>query len=137
MPIRPSTEVAFKATRIGRGTKIDNLVQIGHNVDVGVDNIIVSQTGIAGSVKTGKNNVFGGQAGVVGHLEIADYVMVATRGGVSKSIKHTGKYAGGPVMNLSEYNRQQVHLRKINEYVKQIENLEKRLKELEEKVSKS
>ncbi len=127
----------FKATRIGRGTKIDNLVQIGHNVDVGVDNIIVSQTGIAGSVKTGKNNVFGGQAGVVGHLEIADYVMVATRGGVSKSIKHPGKYAGGPVMNLSEYNRQQVHLRKINEYVKQIENLEKRLKELEEKVSKS
>jgi UDP-3-O-[3-hydroxymyristoyl] glucosamine N-acyltransferase len=124
----------FKSTRIGRGTKIDNLVQIGHNVHIGHDNIIVSQTGIAGSVKTGKNNVFGGQAGVVGHLEIADYVMIATRGGVSKSIAQPGKYAGGPVMNLSEYNRQQVYLRKISDYVKQIENLEKRLKDLEEKI---
>lgn len=127
----------FKITRISRGTKIDNLVQIGHNVDVGPNNIIVSQTGIAGSVKTGKNVVFGGQAGVVGHLEIADFVMVATRGGVSKSIKEPGKYAGGPVMSLTEYNRQQVHLRKITEYVKQIDVLEKRLKELEEKLSPS
>lgn len=125
----------FKITRIGRGTKIDNLVQIGHNVDVGLHNIIVSQTGIAGSVKTGKNVVFGGQAGVVGHLEIADFVMVATRGGVSKSITQPGKYAGGPVMSLTEYNRQQVHLRKITEYVKQIDVLEKRLKELEDKLN--
>jgi UDP-3-O-[3-hydroxymyristoyl] glucosamine N-acyltransferase len=124
----------FKTTRIGRGTKIDNLVQIGHNVTIGHDNIIVSQTGIAGSVKTGKNVVFGGQAGVVGHLEIADFVMVATRGGVSKSINQPGKYAGGPVMGLSEYNRQQVHLRKITDYVKQIEELKKRLDELEEKL---
>ncbi len=102
---------------------------------LGHDNIIVSQTGIAGSVKTGKNVVFGGQAGVVGHLEIADYVMVATRGGVSKSITQPGKYAGGPVMSLSDYNRQQVHLRKITEYVKQIDQLEARLKQLEEKSS--
>jgi UDP-3-O-[3-hydroxymyristoyl] glucosamine N-acyltransferase len=123
----------FKTTKIGRGTKIDNLVQIGHNVSLGPHNIIVSQTGIAGSVKTGKNVVMGGQAGVVGHLEIADYVMIATRGGVSKSLKKPGKYAGSPVMSLSEHNRQQVHLRKITEYVKSIENLEKRLTELEEK----
>ncbi|MBS0603980.1 MAG: UDP-3-O-(3-hydroxymyristoyl)glucosamine N-acyltransferase [Verrucomicrobia bacterium] len=121
----------FKMTRIAQGTKIDNLVQIGHNVHLGQHNIVVSQTGIAGSVKTGKNVVFGGQAGVVGHLEIADFVMVATRGGVSKSITQPGKYAGGPVMNLSEYNRQQVHLRKITDYVKQIDELEKRLKDLE------
>lgn len=125
----------FKTTRIGRGTKIDNLVQIGHNVAIGEDNIIVSQTGVAGSVKTGKNVVFGGQAGVVGHLEIADFTMIATRGGVSKSITESGKYAGSPVMNLADYNRQQVHLRKITTYVKQIDELEKRLKELEEKLT--
>jgi UDP-3-O-[3-hydroxymyristoyl] glucosamine N-acyltransferase len=125
----------FKTTRIGRGTKIDNLVQIGHNVTVGQHNIIVSQTGIAGSVKTGKNVVFGGQAGVVGHLEIADYVMIATRGGISKSLTQPGKkYAGSPVMDLADYNRQQVYLRKISKYVKQIEELEKRLAELEEKL---
>ncbi len=121
----------FKITRISSGTKIDNLVQIGHNVTLGQDNIVVSQTGIAGSVKTGRNVVFGGQAGVVGHLEITDGVMIATRGGVSKSITKPGKYAGGPVMGLAEYNRQQVHSRKIIDYVKQIESLEKRLEELE------
>jgi UDP-3-O-[3-hydroxymyristoyl] glucosamine N-acyltransferase len=121
----------FKQTRICSGTKIDNLVQIGHNVLLGKDNIIVSQTGIAGSVKTGRNVIMGGQAGVVGHLEIADGVMIATRGGVSKSLNHSGKYAGEPVMSLAEHNRQQVHLRKISTYVKQIESLEKRLKALE------
>lgn len=123
----------FKITRISTGTKIDNLVQIGHNVTLGQDNIIVSQTGIAGSSKTGRHVIIGGQAGIVGHLEITDNVMIATRGGVSKSITEPGKYAGGPVMSLADHNRQQVHLRKINQYIKQIEALEKRLDELEER----
>jgi UDP-3-O-[3-hydroxymyristoyl] glucosamine N-acyltransferase len=126
----------FKSTIIAKGTKIDNLVQIGHNVHIGPDNIIVSQTGIAGSTKTGKNNVFGGQTGIVGHLEIADYVMIATRGGVSKSILKAGKYAGSPVMGLSEYNRQQVYLRKIETYIEQIETLETRLQKLEEETQR-
>lgn len=121
----------FKTTRIGQGTKIDNLVQIGHNVTIGEHNIIVSQTGIAGSAKTGRHVIFGGQAGVVGHLEICDNVMIATRGGVSKSIHESGKYAGGPVMPLADYNRQQVLLRKIDEYVKKIDELEARLEEIE------
>ena len=121
----------FKVTSIGKGTKIDNLVQIAHNVTLGEHNIIVSQSGIAGSSKTGKHVILGGQAGVVGHLEITDNVMIATRGGVSKSINKPGKYAGGPVMPLAEYNRQQVQLRKIDEYVKKIEELERRLSELE------
>ncbi len=121
----------FKATIIRQGTKIDNLVQIGHNVELGPHNIIVSQTGIAGSSKTGRNVILGGQAGVVGHIEIGDGVMIATRGGVSKSITKPGKYAGGPTLPLAEYNRQQVHLRKIGEYVHKIEELEKRLSSLE------
>lgn len=125
----------FKETRISRGTKIDNLVQIGHNVILGEHNIIVSQTGIAGSAKTGRNVVMGGQAGVVGHVEIADYVMIATRGGVSKSMPEKGKYAGGPAMPLAEYNRQQVYLRNIASYVKKIEQLETRLSELEKQAS--
>ncbi len=127
----------FKVTRISSGSKIDNLVQIGHNVTIGQDNIVVSQTGIAGSSKTGHHVIIGGQAGIVGHLEITDNVMIATRGGVSKSITESGKYAGGPVMSLPDYNRQQVHLRKINQYVKQIEALEKRLDELEERLTPS
>ncbi len=125
----------FKATKIGKGTKIDNLVQIAHNVQLGRDNIIVSQTGIAGSAKTGKNVVLGGQAGVVGHVEICDYAMIATRGGVSKSVTEPGKYNGAPIMPLDEYNRQQVQLRKIGNYIKQIGSLEKRIKDLEEKTT--
>jgi UDP-3-O-[3-hydroxymyristoyl] glucosamine N-acyltransferase len=125
----------FKATIVSRGTKMDNLVQIGHNVHVGPHNIIVAQTGIAGSTKTGKYVIFGGQAGVVGHIEIADGTIIATRGGISKSIKKSGKYAGSPVMPLNDYNRQQVLLRKIEGYVEKIEKLEKRLVELEEKLS--
>jgi UDP-3-O-[3-hydroxymyristoyl] glucosamine N-acyltransferase len=121
----------FKTTRVGKGTKIDNLVQIGHNVVLGTHNIIVSQTGIAGSTRTGRNVVMGGQAGIVGHIEIADFVMIATRGGVSKSIKQGGKYAGEPVMSLSDHNRMQVHLRKIEEYVERIEELEKKLAALD------
>ncbi len=122
----------FKATRIAQGTKIDNLVQIGHNVELGKDNIIVSQTGISGSTKTGRNVVLGGQVGVVGHIEIGDNILVAARGGVSKDLKAPGKYNGTPVMPLAEFNRQQVHLRNISTYVKQIQALEERLSKLEE-----
>ena len=121
----------FKSTKIGYNTKIDNLVQIGHNVELGPSNIIVSQTGIAGSTKTGRNVVMGGQAGIVGHIEIGDGVMIASRGGVSKSLPPGGRYSGTPVMPLADYNRQQVHLRKIDEYVKKIQALEKRINSLE------
>lgn len=121
----------FKTTKVSRGTKIDNLVQIAHNVEIGPFNLIAAQTGVAGSAKTGKYVFMGGQAGVVGHLEIADGVMIATRGGVSKTIKTSGKYAGGPVMALGDYNRQQVYLRKIHEYVEKIEELEKRINAIE------
>ena len=121
----------FKSTRIKRGTIIDNLVQIAHNVEVGEDNIIVSQTGIAGSSKTGKHVVLGGQAGVVGHVTIGDGVQIATRGGVSKSITKPGPYRGSPVMPLTAYNKHQVYLRKIAAYVKRIEELEKKLSSLD------
>ncbi|MBS0627191.1 MAG: UDP-3-O-(3-hydroxymyristoyl)glucosamine N-acyltransferase [Verrucomicrobia bacterium] len=119
----------FKKTLISKGTKVDNLVQIGHNVKLGPHNIIVAQTGISGSAETGRHVVLGGQCGVVGHLKIADGTMIASRGGVSKSIP-SGKYSGAPVLPIAEYNRQQVHLRKISEYVKRIEELEKKIEKL-------
>jgi UDP-3-O-[3-hydroxymyristoyl] glucosamine N-acyltransferase len=125
----------FKETRVSCGTKIDNLVQVGHNVVLGPHNILVSQSGIAGSSKTGRNVVLGGQVGVIGHLELTDGVMIASRGGVSKSLTKTGKYSGAPALPLAEHNRQQVYLRKIETYVKRIEELEKRLKELEETIA--
>ncbi len=122
----------FKSTVIGRGTKIDNLVQIGHNVELGQDNIIVAQTGVAGSSKTGRHVMMGGQVGILGHIELADGVQIATRGGVSKSITKPGPYRGSPAIPLDQYNRYKVLVRGIEKHVKRIEALEKRIKELEE-----
>lgn len=116
----------FKETIIRKGTKIDNLVQIAHNVEVGDGNLIAAQTGIAGSSKTGKYVMLGGQVGIVGHVELDDFVMVATRGGVSKSLKK-GKYRGSPAMPINEYHRQEVHVRKLEEYVERLKVLEKEI----------
>lgn len=120
----------FKETIVRKGSKIDNLCQIAHNVEIGAHNVIAAQTGIAGSSKTGKYVMFGGQVGVVGHVEVDDEVMVATRGGVSKSLKK-GKYRGSPAIPIQEYNRQEVHVRKLEEYVSRIKELQKQIASLE------
>ncbi len=122
----------FKATIIRSGTKIDNLVQIGHNVEIGKHNLIISQTGFAGSSKTGDHVIAGGQCGIVGHVEIASHTVLTTRSGVSKSIDTPALYGGSPVMPLSEYNRQQVLLRNIETLNKKIKNMESRLNELKD-----
>lgn len=116
----------FTETRIRRGSKIDNLVQIAHNVDVGEHNLIVAQCGIAGSSKTGRNVVLAGQSAIIGHLKIADGTIIAARGAASKSVEEPGKkFAGAPMIPLSEHNKQSVYLRNIEKYVKRIEALEK------------
>lgn len=123
----------MKSTTISRGTKIDNLVQIGHNVIVGPHNIIVAQTGIAGSSKTGSYVVMGGQVAVAGHLSIADKTMIAGKSGVSKSLTETGKYGGIPVLPIHEYNRNSVFLRNIETYIEQIKALQQKVEALEQK----
>jgi UDP-3-O-[3-hydroxymyristoyl] glucosamine N-acyltransferase len=120
----------FKSTVIGKGTKIDNLVMVAHNVTLGAHNLIVSQTGISGSVKTGRYVVMGGQTGTVGHIEVASGAMFAARSGIKKSIKQPGKYGGNPAISLDAHNREQVYLRKVSE---KIQALEAKLQELEEK----
>lgn len=125
----------FKATIIGQGTKLDNLIQIGHGVVVGRHNIIVAQTGIAGSTETGKYVIIGGQVAIAGHLSIADKTMIAGKSGISKSIKEPGgKYNGIPAIPLKEYNRNTVFLRNIENYVNQIKALQERVKILESKL---
>ncbi len=122
----------FKTTRIGRGTKIDNLVQIGHGAIIGPHNLIVAQTGIAGSAETGRYVVMAGQCGINGHIKIADGVILSARTGASKSITKAGKYGGIPAMPLEEHNRLSVHLRNVAKYAERIRELEKRLAHLEE-----
>lgn len=118
----------FKNTEIHRGTKIDNLVQIGHGVIIGEDNIIVAQTGIAGSTKTGKNVTIGGQVAIAGHLQIGDRVMIAGRSGVTKSLIEPGTYGGIPARPIGEHNRVSVYLQNIEQYIKKIKKMEERLK---------
>jgi UDP-3-O-[3-hydroxymyristoyl] glucosamine N-acyltransferase len=120
----------FKSTRVGQGSKIDNLVQLGHGVIIGPHNIIVAQTGIAGSSSTGRYVVLAGQVAVAGHLHLDDGVTVTGKSGITKSLS-TGKYGGIPAIALDEYNRNQVFLRNIEKYVKQLKDLAKRLEKLE------
>lgn len=127
----------FEITTIKKGSKIDNLVQIGHNVTVGPHNIIVAQTGIAGSTKTGSHVIIGGQVAIAGHVKLGDGVMLAGRSGVSKSIPKAGKYGGVPVQPLDEHNRNSVFLHHVEKYfLKPLKALEEQLKQLKEKLEK-
>lgn len=117
----------FKTTKIGRGTKIDNLVQIAHGVLLGEHNLIIAQAGIAGSAVTGKYVVIAGQSAINGHIKICDQVMIAAKSGVSKSITQPGKYGGIPVLPLDEYNRNTVYLRNIERFVKELKALKSNL----------
>lgn len=103
----------FGTTRIRRGSKIDNLIQIGHNCEVGENSILVSQVGLSGSTKLGRNVVMGGQSATSGHLEIADFVTVAARGGVTKSIKEKDIYSGFPLMRHKDWLRLQAKIAKL------------------------
>lgn len=102
----------FGQTKIKKGSKIDNLVQIGHNCVVGEYSLIVSQVGLAGSTTTGRNVIMGGQAGTGGHIHIGDYVMVAGRGAVGKNLPPNTKWGGHPLMELDEWMKFYVTLRR-------------------------
>lgn len=117
----------FKTTKIGKGTKIDNLVQIGHGVELGEDNLIVAQVGIAGSTVTGRHVVLGGKAAIAGHIKLGDRVRVAGFAGVSKSLTE-GDYNGIPAIPIQEYNRTAVLLRNIDKFVDRLKKLEERMR---------
>ena len=120
----------FKTTRIGKGSKLDNLIQIAHQVEVGEDNLMAAQVGIAGSTKTGSHVIMGGQVGVAGHLSIASGSIFAAKCGISKSVTQGGVYSGIPAMPIKECNKQVVLIRNIEEFVKRIQSLEHSLREL-------
>jgi UDP-3-O-[3-hydroxymyristoyl] glucosamine N-acyltransferase len=116
----------FGATRIGRGTKIDNLVMIGHNVEIGPGALLVGQVGISGSTKVGRGAILGGQVGVVGHITIGDGARVGGQGGVAQSIEGGKDYFGSPVMEKREAFRVGVLQRRLPEVFKRLDELEKR-----------
>lgn len=120
-------------TWIQRGVKIDNLVQIAHNVVIGENSIVVAQVGISGSTKLGRSVVLGGQAGLIGHITLGDGVMVAAQSGVARDIPSGQIVSGSPTMPHQEWLRLQVHLGKVPELRNTVSSLLKRIEELEKK----
>ena len=125
---------ALGSTIIRKGAKIDNLVQIAHNVEIGDWTAISAQTGISGSTKVGAHCIFGGQVGLADHLEVTDNVMIGAQSGVPKSITKPGKYFGFPVKELGAALRTEGHIRNLSNYAKKIKQLENKLNELTEKL---
>ncbi len=118
---------ALGPTRIGHGTKIDNLVQIAHNVQIGENCMVVAQVGISGSVKLGKNVILAGQAGIIGHIEIGDGAMVGAQAGVSKSIPPGTSVTGTNARQIMESKRIEASLTRLPELLKRVNELEKKL----------
>jgi UDP-3-O-[3-hydroxymyristoyl] glucosamine N-acyltransferase len=118
-------------TWIQRGAKIDNLVQVAHNVVVGEDSIIVAQVGISGSTRIGRSVVLAGQVGVVGHLEIGDGVRVGAQAGVTKSIPAGREVLGSPAVAYREFVRTSGMISRLPDLRKKVLELEKRLAQLE------
>lgn len=112
------------STLIGKGTKIDNLIQIAHNVKIGQNNVIAAQAGIAGSTVIGDWNQIGGQVGIVGHIQIGNQVKVQAQSGVNSSAKDGDVLYGSPAINAGDYRRNYVHFRNFSDIVKRINNLE-------------
>lgn len=115
------------STIIRKGVKIDNLIQIAHNVEIGENTVIAAQTGISGSTKIGKNCMIGGQVGITGHLKIGDKVMIAAQSGVGSNVADGKIIQGSPAFEISPYRKSYVYFRKLPELVKRLEELEKKL----------
>jgi UDP-3-O-[3-hydroxymyristoyl] glucosamine N-acyltransferase len=122
-------------TIIRKGVKIDNLVQVAHNVTIGEDSIIVAQVGISGSTKIGNNVTLAGQVGVVGHIEIGDNVMVGAQAGVTHDLPANQGYVGSPALPHREFLRAITVFPKLPEMRKILLDVEKRLKKIEEAFS--
>lgn len=115
------------STKIRKGVKIDNLIQIAHNVEIGENTVIAAQTGIAGSTKIGKNCMIGGQVGFAGHLNIGNGVKIAAQSGLGNDIADNEIIQGSPAFSIGDYKRSYVHFRKLPQMSQQISELEKKL----------
>jgi UDP-3-O-[3-hydroxymyristoyl] glucosamine N-acyltransferase len=123
------------STVIHKGVKIDNLVQIAHNVEIGENTVMVSQVGIAGSTKIGKSCVLAGQVGIVGHINIADEVKIGAQSGVSNSIKQPGiTVLGSPATNVLDTQKSYIVFKTLPDMAKKIRELERTLNELKAKL---
>jgi UDP-3-O-[3-hydroxymyristoyl] glucosamine N-acyltransferase len=122
------------STIIRKGVKLDNLIQIGHNVEVGENTVMAAQTGISGSTKVGKNCMFGGQVGLAGHIKIADGTKIGAQGGILGDVKEENTVIiGSPAIELKQFLRSSVIFKKLPEMKVKIDSLEKEIESLKKK----
>jgi len=115
------------STIIHEGVKLDNQIQIAHNVVVGKNTVIAAQTGIAGSTKIGENCKIGGQVGIVGHISIGNNVSIQAQSGIGKSIDDNSVVQGSPALPYGDYNKSYVHFKNLPDLATRIYNLEKKI----------
>ncbi len=109
------------STIISDGVKLDNQIQIAHNVEIGTNTAIAAQSGIAGSTKIGKNCMIGGQVGIIGHLKIGDNVKIQAQAGVTTNIDSNARITGTPAIPFMNYNKSYIHFKNLPEIVKKID----------------
>ena len=116
------------STIIRKGVKLDNLIQVAHNVEIGENTVIAAQSGVAGSTKVGKNCMVGGQTAITGHIKVADRTKVAGKSGVTKTIRKEGKTVqGNPAFEINDFMRSYVMFKKLPELTKKVTELENKL----------
>ena len=115
------------STIIRRGVKLDNQIQIAHNVEIGKNTVIAAQTGIAGSTKIGENCMIGGQVGIAGHLIIGNGVRVQAQSGIGRNVKDNETLQGSPSFNYGDWNKSYVHFKNLPKIVKNISEIEKKV----------
>ena len=109
------------STIINNGVKLDNQIQIAHNVEIGENTAIAAQSGVAGSTKIGKNCMIGGQVGIIGHIKIGDNVKIQAQAGVTSNIESNSRVTGTPAISYMNYNKSYVHFKNLPEIVKKID----------------
>jgi len=117
------------STILRRGVKLDNQIQIAHNVEIGKNTVIAAQTGIAGSTKIGENCMIGGQVGIVGHLTIGNNVRIQAQSGIGRNLKDNEVVQGSPALNYGDYNKSYVHFKNLPKIVERFNTFEKKLKD--------
>lgn len=123
------------STIIREGVKLDNQIQIAHNVEIGKNTVIASQTGIAGSTKIGEGCLFGGQVGMKGHLTIGNYVKIQAQSGVGRNLKDNEVVYGSPAFTYSDYIKSYVHFKNLPKLISTIDKFEKDLREIKSQIS--
>ncbi len=114
------------STIIRKGVKLDNQIQIAHNVEIGENTVIAAQSGIAGSTKIGKNCMIGGQVGIAGHLVIGNGVKIQAQSGIGRNVKDNETLQGSPALNYGDYNKSYVHFKNFPKIIDRLNTIEKK-----------